>query len=231
MARHIKSDPINIVAPSTALRAPSPRFSIQVFSLPGAGGALLPSFEGSCCSASAKATTLRSAPQARQNLALSVHCAVHRGQYMTATSLFRPREVERPGVRRAGEEADELFVVGASDPIEDAPVLCAEVYSPFEHHNLADLAAFYLDRVFVGASAIAFKYGLPDIVFPLDFGVEFLADVFGRGCALRRIVNAPRPGPRACDVGDGVFGLRGLRVLRVGKGDADARDQHKTEQG
>src|SRR5215475_1706490 len=137
MARHIKSDPTNIIAPSTALRAPSPRFSIQVFSLPGAWVSFLPSFEGSCCSASAKATTLRSAPQARQNLVSSVHFAAHRGQYMTATSLFRPGEIERPGIRRAGEEADELLVVGASDPIEDAPVIFAEVYSPFEHHRLA----------------------------------------------------------------------------------------------
>ena len=44
--------------------------------------------------------------------------------------LILPGEVERPGVKRAGEEADELFVVSASDPIEDAPVIFTKVYSP-----------------------------------------------------------------------------------------------------
>src|SRR5262249_29879449 len=124
-----------------------------------------------------------------------------------------------------------LFVVGASDPIEDAPVLSAEVYSPFEHHDLADLPAFHLDRVFVGASAIAFKYRLPDIVLTFDLGVEFLADVLGRGCALRRIVNAPRSGPCASNVRGLIFSLGSLRVLGLGKGDTDARDQHQNEQG
>src|SRR5262245_31007470 len=148
-----------------------------------------------------------------------------------ATSLFRTRDIERPGVKRAGEEADELLVVGASDPIEDASIIFTEINRPLEHHDLADLATFHLDRVFVWASAITFKYGLPDIVFTLDFGVEFLADVLGRRRALRRVVNAPRSGPYAGDVGGRIFSLRGLRVLVLGKGDADARDQHETEQG
>src|SRR5262245_7466423 len=227
-----KSVAPTIVAPSTALRTPWLRFSSQVFSRFGALVFFLPAFEGSWLSASAKARALRSPPHARQNLSLSTNWAAHWGQYITATSYsFRPGEIECPGIRRAGEEANEFFVVGASDPIEDAPVIFAEVYSPFEHHGLADLPAFHLDRVFVGASAIAFKDGFPDIVFTLDLGVEFLTDVLGRGCALRRVVNAPCPGPYAGDVGGGVFGLRGLRVLVLGKCDADARDQHRNEQG
>src|SRR5262245_43652500 len=142
-----------------------------------------------------------------------------------ATSLFRTREIERPGVKRAGEEPDELLVVGASDPIEYAPVIFAEIHRPFKHHGLADLPAFHLNRVFVGASAIALKNRFPDIVFTFDLGVEFLADVLGRSRALRGVVNAPRPGPGAGDFGGGVFGLRGLRVLGLAGGDADACDQ------
>src|SRR5262249_14139378 len=144
----------------------------------------LPPFEESGCLASAMATALRSAPQARQNLSLSTNCAAHWGQYMIATSCsFRPGEIECPGIKRAGEETDELFIVGASDPIKNAFVIFTEVDCAFEHHDLTDLAAFHLDRVFVGASTIAFEGRFPDIFLTLDFGVEFLADFLRGSCA------------------------------------------------
>src|SRR5262245_4598335 len=85
ITRPIKSDAPIIVAPSAALRSPWLRFSIQVFSFFNVLVLFLLAFERDCL-ASARATDLRSAPQARQNLSLSTNWAAHFGQYTAATS-------------------------------------------------------------------------------------------------------------------------------------------------
>src|SRR5262249_29228647 len=138
-------------------------------------------------------------------------------------------------VSRAGEESYEVFVVGASDPIEDASIIFTQVNRPFEHHGPADQTAFHLDGVFVRTSAIAFKDSFPDIAFTLYPGVELLADLHGRGTSLRRMVHAPGTGPHPVHVRGGISGLifvvSGLGVLGLGKRHANARDQYETEQG
>lgn len=130
-----------------------------------------------------------------------------------ATFSFRPREIECAGVVRTGKEPDELLVGSPPDPIEDAAIFCAEVGRAFEHHYLADQAAFHLDRVFVGASAVTFKDGFQYAILLFDLGVEFFADVFGWGCPLRRVVSFPCACPRASDVWRWVYDWAGAREI------------------
>lgn len=143
----------------------------------------------------------------------------------TRRHSFRSRKIERPRVIRAGEESDELFVGRASDPVIHAAVFGAEVGGPLEENDLAGLPAFHFDRVFVGASAIAFKRRLPDAVFLFDRGREVLAEVFGRTAALRRVVGRPDAGPGASDIGCRVF-----RLGALGLGESNANSQKQRGQ-
>src|SRR6185369_16513452 len=96
---------------------------------------------------------------------------------------------------RARKKSDEFFLRSSTDPVEHASILSSEVCRAFEHHNLADLSAFHLDRVFIRSPAIAFKSRFPDAILVGDLAAEAFAQLFDRACSLRRVVNAPRAYP------------------------------------
>src|SRR6185295_10578017 len=122
--------------------------------------------------------------------------------------LFWTSEIERPRVIRARKESDELFVRSSTDPVEHATIFSSEVCGSFEHHNLTDLSAFHLDRVFIGPPTVAFKGRFPDAILIDDLAAEALAQLFDRACSLRRIVNSPRAYP--------ITGYIGNRFFRFG---------------
>src|SRR5262245_16947461 len=118
----------------------------------------------------------------------------------------------------AGVEAGELFVGCAADPVVDAAVLLAQIDGAFEHHGLAGLATFHLDRVFVWPPAFALERRFPNLAgggigLELNVAIELFALGLLNGSARGWVVRSPVASPSADDLGHlgWAFGLLALR--------------------
>src|SRR5687767_7168111 len=138
--------------------------------------------------------------------------------------LVRLRHREHAGVEPAGEEADELLVVGAPDPVVDTAVLGTEVGGAFEQHGAAGLTAFHRDRVLVRPAAVAFEDRLPHVAFLRDGRRQLRAQLLGRCGGAGRVVGAPGAGPGAGNVW---WTLRPAAALRVEA--ADRRRENENQ--